>query len=246
MTRTYGAIKEVYITGQGWVAYNSQPLNTMVMLNVSYDAYNENGEVINSGTEDFSWERWVRLQGININAKTAMETLQVLTDSEVDEMLTNHYNSSNITVENTDTMETTLLTKLNQCKNNGKNPEELYSIYHNHCVCYYKSGEPVKHTLTLAKKSTEYQLLLWEISDMFLIPYQYGLYHIYNNGNCTKYLQLKDLRKLIVNPNPESIEKAFAEGNTLQGFIQAGIESERKILENYTNGKINRMLRGKH
>jgi len=78
MTRTYGTIKEVYIAGQGWVAYNSQPLNTMVMLNVEYDVYNENGEVVSSGTEDFSWERWVRTQGININATMAIETLQVL------------------------------------------------------------------------------------------------------------------------------------------------------------------------
>jgi len=98
MTRTYGTIKEVYIAGQGWVAYNSQPLNTMEMLNVEYDVYNENGELINSGTEDFSWERWVRLNGININAKTAMETLQILTDSEVDEMLANHYNNKKIEI----------------------------------------------------------------------------------------------------------------------------------------------------
>jgi len=246
MTRTYGTIKEVYIAGQGWVAYNSQPLNTMVMLNIEYDVYNENGEVVSSGTEDFSWERWVRTQGININATMAIETLQVLSDIEVDEMLANHYNNSITTTENTNTMETALLTKLNQCKDNGKSPEKLYSIYHNHCVCYYKSGELVKHTLTLAKKATEYQLLLWEMSNMFLIPYQYGSFHIYDNGKCTKYLQLKELRKLIVNPVPGDLEKTFAEGNTLQGFIQASIDSERKILENYTKSKINRMLRGKH
>ena len=95
MTRTYGAIKEVYIAGQGWVVYNSQPLNTMEMLNVEYDVYNEDGELISTGTEDFSWERWVRLQGININATTAMETLQILTDSEIDEMLTKYYNNLN-------------------------------------------------------------------------------------------------------------------------------------------------------
>jgi len=100
MTRTYVTIKEVYIAGQGWVAYNSQPLNTMVMLNVEYDVYNEKGEVVSSGTEDFSWERWVRLNGININAKTAMETLQILTNNEIDEMLANHYNTLKInTVE---------------------------------------------------------------------------------------------------------------------------------------------------
>ena len=98
MTRTYGTIKDVYIQGQGWVVYTSQPLNTMEMLNVEYDVYNENGELINSGTEDFSWERWVRTQGININATTAMETLQILTDIEVDEMLANHYSNKKIEI----------------------------------------------------------------------------------------------------------------------------------------------------
>jgi len=96
MPRTYGIIKEVYIQGQGWVAYNSQHLNTMKMLNVEYTEYNENGEIIITGTEDFSWERWVRLNGININATMAMETLQVLSDIEVDEMLANHYDNNKI------------------------------------------------------------------------------------------------------------------------------------------------------
>jgi len=68
MTRVYGDIKEVYIASQGWVRYNAQPLNTIEMLNVSYVILDsESDEIINTGTEDFSRDRWCKLQKIELN-----------------------------------------------------------------------------------------------------------------------------------------------------------------------------------
>jgi len=66
MTRTYGEIKEVYIQGQGWVNYSGQPLTTIEMLNVEYTRYDNNDNIIQQGTEDFSVLRWVKSQGIDI------------------------------------------------------------------------------------------------------------------------------------------------------------------------------------
>jgi len=65
MTRVYGNIQEVYIQNQGWVVYNAQPLNTVEMLTVQYDDYNEDG-ANSEGIEEFSLDRWITSQQIDL------------------------------------------------------------------------------------------------------------------------------------------------------------------------------------
>jgi len=68
MTRQYGNIKEVYINGKGWINYTGQCLLNIEMLSVSYVIFDSTtDEIIASGTEDFSRDRWCELQEININ-----------------------------------------------------------------------------------------------------------------------------------------------------------------------------------
>lgn len=61
-TRVYGRVRNVYITGKGWMKTNRWNIHDAEMLEVEYTDYYDDGTICGKGTEDFSRERMKSLR----------------------------------------------------------------------------------------------------------------------------------------------------------------------------------------